>query len=57
MGKSETRAKNQKMAEYMRKRGIRRTSTQCPFGHHAVGLNVLVSHLQTCKAGLARRAV
>lgn len=52
MGKGEIRTKNQKMAEYMKKKGIKRTTTQCPFGPHPVGLNGLLGHLATCKAGL-----
>lgn len=52
MGKGEIRTKNQKMAEYMKKKGIQRTTTQCPFGSHPVGLKGLLGHLTTCKAGL-----
>lgn len=56
MSKGTIREKNQKMADYLKKHNVRRTTTQCPFGHHSVGLNGLVEHLRTCKAGLARRA-
>lgn len=52
MGKGEIRTKNQKMAEYMKKKGITRTTTMCPFGPHSVGLKGLLGHLATCKAGL-----
>ena len=55
MSKGTIREKNQKMADYLKKHNVRRTTTQCPFGHHPVGLNGLVDHLRTCKTGLARR--
>jgi hypothetical protein len=55
MSKGAIREKNQKMADYMKRKGIRRTTTQCPHTHHPVGLNSLVDHLRSCQAGLHRR--
>lgn len=57
MAAKDRAAKDKAMAAHLKKHGVRRTSTMCPFssrknGAHSVGLNNLVGHLQTCKAGL-----
>lgn len=54
MGKGEIRTKNQKMAEYMKKKGIKRSTMQCPHGHSTAILG-FPTHIMTCKFGLARR--
>lgn len=56
MAAKDRAAKDKAMASYLKKRGIQRTTTQCPFGHHPVALTALVNHLNICKNGLARRS-
>lgn len=56
MAAKDRAAKDKAMAAYLKKHNVRRTTTQCPFGSHPVGLNSLVNHLMTCKAGIGRRA-
>lgn len=47
--------KDKEMAAYLKKKGITRTTTQCPFHHGPVGLSVFSTHLSTCKGGLGGR--
>lgn len=58
MGKAEQKAKSQAFAEYMKKKGIRRRTGQCPWGCGAqipIGGQALMIHLNTCRGGGARR--
>lgn len=43
--KNNRKQKDQAMAEYMKKKGIMRTTSQCPMCHHTIGLNTLPLHL------------
>ena len=57
MSKARNRERSQKMAEDMRKRGVKRTTMQCPHTHHTIGIETaFVTHILNCKAGLARRS-
>lgn len=44
--------KDKEMAAYLKKKGVRRTTTQCPFGHHPVSVEALSGHLAVCRQGL-----
>lgn len=58
MGKTEQRNKSQAFAEYMKRKGITRTTGQCPWGCGAAiknGGQALMIHLNTCRGGGARR--
>lgn len=60
MGAAENRNKSQAMAEYMRRKGITRTTGQCPWGCGAQIKNggpPLMNHLNQCRGGGARRKV
>lgn len=49
MSLSNQKAKDAAMAAYMKAKGIRRTSCNCPICHHLVSLNALETHILTCK--------
>lgn len=59
MGSQENRAKSQKTAEYMKAKGVRRTTQQCVWGcGAAIPINrdgALMEHLSRCQGGGARR--
>ena len=58
MGAAENKIKSQKAAEYMKKKGITRTSGACPWGCGAQipnGGPPLMSHLNVCRGGGAKR--
>lgn len=55
MAAKDRAAKDKAMAAHLKKHNVKRTTTQCPFGHHPVSLNALVGHLTVCKNGLGRR--
>jgi hypothetical protein len=58
MGKAENRNKSQAFAEYMKKKGITRTTGQCPWGCGAKIKNggpPLLNHLRVCQGGGKRR--
>lgn len=59
MGAAENRAKSAAQAAYMKERGIRRTTGQCPWGCGA-GYSIdkpgaLMDHLNRCQGGGKRR--
>jgi hypothetical protein len=47
--------KDKEMAAYLKKKGVTRNTTQCPFHHGPVPLSTLSAHIQTCRGGLGRR--
>jgi len=49
MSLSSQKAKDAAMAAYMKAKGIKRTTCNCPICHHRVGLDNLESHIVTCK--------
>ena len=58
MGRAENRARSQAHAEYMKKKGIKRTTGACPWGCGAQVANggpALMIHLNTCRGGGAKR--
>lgn len=59
MGAQEQRNKSQATAEFMKKKGIRRTTGQCPWGCGA-GYSIdregaLLNHLNQCEGGAAAK--
>ena len=44
-----SRNRDKEMAAYLKERGIRRTSGNCPICHRGVSLNNLQNHIVTCK--------
>lgn len=61
MGVAENRAKSSAQAAYMKERGIRRKTGQCPWGCGATysvdRSGALMEHLQKCRGGGAKRRV
>lgn len=59
MGAAENRNKSQKQAEYMKAKGMTRTTGACPWGcgaqYSIVRANGLMEHLNKCRGGGARR--
>jgi hypothetical protein len=58
MGAAENRQKSSAMAAYMKERGIRRTTSMCPWGCGSsipIGGGPLISHLGRCRGGGAKR--
>lgn len=52
MGLAENRARSQRLAEYMRRKGIQRTTGQCPWGCGTPIRNggpALLQHLTRCQ--------
>lgn len=49
MSKGSVAKANADMAKYLRDRGIRRTTCNCPICHNRVGLNGLENHLRLCQ--------
>lgn len=49
MSKGTVAKANANMAAYMKAKGIRRTTCNCPICHHQVGLQGLENHIRTCK--------
>lgn len=59
MGAAENRAKSAAQAAYMKERGIRRSTAQCPWGcgstYSIDRPGSLMEHLTKCRGGGARR--
>lgn len=59
MGKTEQRTKSQAHAEFMKARGIRRTTGQCPWGcgasYSIEREGALMDHLNRCQGGGAKK--
>lgn len=47
--KNTRKQKDQAMAEYMKKKGIVRTTKQCPMCHHTIGVNVMIHPAANCQ--------
>lgn len=47
--KNTRKQKDQAMAEYMKKKGITRTTKQCPMCHHTIGINVMMHPAANCQ--------
>ncbi len=44
-GKQDRKHKDKAMAAYMKEKGIKRTTAQCPMCHHTVSLGSLPAHV------------
>ena len=49
MTKGSVAQANANMAKYLKEKGIRRTTCNCPICHRQVGLQGLESHIRICK--------
>ena len=49
MSKGSVSAANKSMAAYLKEKGVRRTTCNCPICHHRVGLSSLEDHIRNCK--------
>lgn len=59
MGAAENRQKSQATAEYMKRKGVRRHTGQCPWGcgagYSVDRPNALMEHLNNCQGGGAKK--
>jgi hypothetical protein len=49
MSASSQSKKDKEMAAYLKAKGVKRTTCNCPICHHLVGLDNLEKHLRQCK--------
>lgn len=49
MSKGSVSSQNKAMAAYLKEKGIRRTTCNCPICHHRVSLSGLEDHIRNCK--------
>lgn len=49
MSKGSVAKANADMAKYLKQKGVRRTTCNCPMCHHSVSLDNLEQHIRQCK--------